>query len=54
MRTSGSLTLVSAVGMIFLLLSCQVQLQFDNLCIILLYFNLSCLAVIAWRPILFF
>lgn len=40
MRTSGSLTLVPALGTLFLLSCSCVQLQHDIFCIILLYFTL--------------
>lgn len=39
MRTSGSLTLVPALGTLFLLSCSCVQLQHDIFCIILLYFT---------------
>ena len=45
-RTSGSLVLVPALGTIFLLLICFVQLRCGGSGFILLHFILSCLVVI--------
>jgi hypothetical protein len=52
-RMSRSLTLVPALGSLFLLLSCNVQLQYDRFHFILLYFTLSCLVVVTLKPFFF-
>lgn len=47
MRTSGSLTLVSAPRILLHLLGCRVQHQFDSFCFILFYFIFSCFVIIS-------
>ena len=48
-----SLTLLPALGTLFLFLGCFFQPGYGGLCLVLLYLVLSCLAVVFWRPVLF-
>lgn len=50
---SVSLTLLPALGIHFLILSCLAQRQHEDACLVLSHLVLSCLALIPWRPALF-
>lgn len=52
MRTSGSVTLVFALGTLFFWLGCD-QLHCDSFWFISLCFILSSLVIVFWEPILF-
>lgn len=51
-RDVMSLTLKPALGMLFLLLGCLIQPQYEDFCLFLLYLVL-CLVVVSWRHALF-
>ena len=48
-----SLTLLSAIGALFLLLGCLVQPQYEGFPIFLSYLLFSCLSAVFWRSSLF-
>jgi hypothetical protein len=49
MGAGGPLTLLSALGTLFLLIGCFVQLQYEGFCLVLLYLVWCCLAVVFCR-----
>ena len=50
MRMNGPVTHVPALGTLFLLWGCRVQLQYDSFCFILLHFVM--LVVVSWQSVL--
>ena len=48
-----SLTLLPALGTLFLLLGCLIQLLCEDFGLVVLYFVLPCLDVLSWRFALF-
>lgn len=47
-----SLTLLPVFGTLFLSLGCLDKLHYEGFCLVLLYFVLSCLVIVSWRPAL--